>query len=99
MFRSATSGVSALSGFVANGRQTVHPVSPAPSKNSVRLVFPTAASSRMTPILRLGLEAQSLAGLSSCLSRRTLSAGLITCRVRQFSLRLHGVAGGCPFYS
>jgi len=32
MFRSATSCVSALSGFVANGRQTVHPVSPSPSK-------------------------------------------------------------------
>jgi len=32
MVRSAASGVSALSGRVANGRQTVHPVSPSPSK-------------------------------------------------------------------
>jgi len=32
MCRSATSCVSALSGCVANGRQTVHPVSPSPSK-------------------------------------------------------------------
>ena len=46
MIRLMTSDVSALSGIVANGHQTIHLVSSAPSTHSVRWVFPSTAGSQ-----------------------------------------------------
>jgi len=49
MFRSVTSSVSALSGSVANGHQTLHFVSSAPSKIPYGGVSPVRLQTRLTP--------------------------------------------------
>jgi hypothetical protein len=49
MFRSMTSDVSALSGFVANGHQTLHLVSPAPSKIPYGGFSPVRLQTCLTP--------------------------------------------------
>ena len=49
MFRPMTSGVAALSGFVANGHQTLHFVSSAPSKIPYGGFSPVRLQTRFTP--------------------------------------------------
>jgi hypothetical protein len=49
MFRSMTSNVSALSSIVANGHQTVHLVSPTPSKIPYGGFSPVRLQTRLTP--------------------------------------------------
>jgi hypothetical protein len=49
VFRSMTSNVSALSGRVANGHQTLHLVSPAPSKIPYGGFSPVRLQTRLTP--------------------------------------------------
>ena len=49
MFRSMTSNVSAVSGIVANGHQTLHLVSPAPSKIPYGGFSPVRLQTRLTP--------------------------------------------------